>query len=274
MCMFELLRIYGKSLQEENVKKGNHKSIVIMIIICLLSVLAMMVIIVGSSNQVTKEKVADSYIMPETSGMDMGELYETAKKCVVCISMKQSVGSGIIWEISEDGIIIVSSKHLLLEDVEGVVTFWNGQELRAEITAYSQQHDIGYLKISEENIPEELKQEIYTVRHPLNTKISEDEILWTVGEPVLQIGYLQKEEVHFEGEVKDKQFMPEFNEDMLQTLCYAKAGMSGGAVFDRYGNLLGMISGGAVEEEAKEREADITYSIPVEVLEEEYEQCK
>ena len=48
-------------------------------------------------------------------------------------------------------------------------------------------------------------------------------------------------------------------------------GMSGGGVFGEDGMFLGMISGGDVPEDAAEREAEITYSIPPVLIAAEYE---
>ena len=48
--------------------------------------------------------------------------------------------------------------------------------------------------------------------------------------------------------------------------------MSGGGVFDAVGQLLGMLSGGEVLEDAAVREAEVSYSLPVSLIAEEYEQ--
>ena len=47
--------------------------------------------------------------------------------------------------------------------------------------------------------------------------------------------------------------------------------MSGGGVFEESGRLLGMISGGDVPENAGQREAEVTYSIPPALIAAEYE---
>lgn len=65
--------------------------------------------------------------------------------------------------------------------------------------------------------------------------------------------------------------MPLFNTMVLETDCFSKAGMSGGGVFGEDGRLLGMISGGDVLENAKQREAEVTYSIPPVLIATEYE---
>lgn len=206
-------------------------------------------------------------IMPGTSGFDNEELFDQVKKCVVGISMSDSVGSGIVWDYSNEGIVIIANRHLLSDGVDPKIIFWNGLEVSGRILEISNEYDIGYVLITAENIPPNIENEIYIARHPMNTDELKETILWTVGEPVLQIGYYQQEPLWFDGEVSGKEYMSLFNTDILVTQCYTRAGMSGGGVFDRYGNLIGMISGGEVPYDSEVREATVTYSLPIELLE-------
>lgn len=223
---------------------------------------------VSVGEQQFRETDTYNYTMPQAAGTDMQELYSEAKKCVVKIVVNGNVGCGVIWQINEASMWIVSNKHLLCNASEGEVTFWTGEAFSAEVADLSQEYDIGLIKVQCEELPYTLLEEVYEARHISNTEMQENDILWIIGEPIMQIGYLNGEEVYFEGELSEERYIPEFGQKMLVTKCYSKAGMSGGVLIDRYGNMLGMISGGEVPENG-ERESDITYSISVKVLEDE-----
>lgn len=238
-------------------KAKKRKTGIIVCVICLI------LIFCGSSQ------------MKQYKEMNSRMLYQLAKRSVVRITMKQSAGSGIIWEWTDDSLVIVSNRHLLMEDVEGDVTFWNGISLHAEMSGYSQQYDIAFLCINRDNIPSALQHEILPARKMSREnwegkdneeRIRNDEF----GDPVIQIGSSgEAAQDMYQGVTENVIYIPEFNTEMLRTRCYAKAGMSGGGVFSEDGYLLGMITGGEGADSGK-KEAQVTYSIPTQRLDEEY----
>lgn len=200
----------------------------------------------------------------------MQVVYQLAKRSVVKLIVKDATASGIIWKI-EDGIVIVSSRHLLMKDVKAQVVFGNGETLAAEVAGYSQQYDIGFARIPEESVTNSVLREIYEavpVLYEAETESAKAEF----DQKYLEKRVLQLGEACFStGSIKTLTYMPLFNTTVLETACFSKAGMSGGGVFGEDGMLLGMISGGAVPEDATEREAEITYSIPPVLIAAEYE---
>ena len=171
---------------------------------------------------------------------------------------------GIIWAVTEDNVVIASNRHVLTGDVEAQVTFADGEQLTAEALGYSAQYDIAFFQIRTGQIPQELLWEIAEVKRPL-------EIAWQErtqsGPAIVQA---DSEEAAYQGTIHQIQYIPEFGTDMLVTSCYAKAGMSGGGVFDEEGWLLGMITGGEAAGSGQ-KEAWITYSIPSPIIEQEYQ---
>ena len=185
------------------------------------------------------------------------------EQSLVRIAVKQSAGMGIIWAVTEDNVVIASNRHVLTGDVEAQVTFADGEQLTAEALGYSAQYDIAFFQIRTGQIPQELLWEIAEVKRPL-------EIAWQErtqsGTAIVQA---DSEEAAYQGTIHQIQYIPEFGTDMLVTSCYAKAGMSGGGVFDEEGWLLGMITGGEAAGSGQ-KEAWITYSIPSPIIEQEY----
>lgn len=214
-----------------------------------------------------------AFTMPECISEDSESLYGEASKCVVRIVMGQYAGSGLIWSMEEEGMVIAANKHLLSEAAYGTVTFSNEMFFAAEIMAFSQECDLGFLLIPREELTSELLRDCYEVRRiQVRLEQAEEQI---ENQNIMQIASSQQAAADcYGGVVKGIIFVPEFQADMLETACFSKAGMSGGGVFDEKGYLLGMIAGGNVELEASGRESEITYSIPTWQIEEEYRQFR
>ena len=204
----------------------------------------------------------------------MQVVYQLARRSVAKVVVKDSAGSGIVLKVDDDNIVVVSNRHLLMNDVKAEVTFLNGESADAEIIGYSQQYDIGFLKVSGKNVTARILRDIYeavpaeyaaTAAQSFNDEYAD--------RPVLQIGADLSGDGnnYFAGNILGMGYEPVFNTDVLKTKCYAKAGMSGGGVFDAGGRFLGMISGGAVDSGSAVREAEVSYSIPVALIENEYD---
>lgn len=213
-----------------------------------------------------------NFLSQITDGVQMEDarmqvVYQLARRSIVKVVAKDAAGSGIVWKVDDEGIVIVSSRHLLMKDVKAQVTFCNEESVDAEIMGYSQQYDIGFLKIDEKKVTANILRNIYEA-------VQERDLADVPAEqPVLQIGAdLNGNKEHFStGTILGVGYEPVFNTTVLKIKCYSKAGMSGGGVFDVNGRLLGMISGGEVAEDAAIREAEISYSIPVVLIADEYD---
>ncbi len=234
-------------------------------------------------SQIAAEKAADvarfyavSEYGLEAENMVMQVVYQLARRSVVKVIVKDFTGNGIIWKI-DDEIIIVSNKHLLGKDVRAEIVFCNGETFHADIMGYSQQYDIGFVRIAEDAVSNSVLREIYEAVPVLYEADSEEKREafaqnW-VGKRILQTGAAagQKAADFSLGTVSGIRFMPLFNTMVLETDCFSRAGMSGGGVFGEDGRLLGMISGGDVPENAEQRVAEVTYSIPPALIATEYE---
>lgn len=209
-------------------------------------------------------------------GLVENTAYRLARRSVVRVAAGDACGSGIIWEMENERVIIAASRHLLRKDVAAVITFNEDVTMSAEILGYSQQYDVGFLAIPAAGIPEELLRRLCGVRPMLYDAESEADRSAFAAEytdrEIMQLGVDSESGGmgFFQGSITGIHFVPVFNTHMLETACYAKAGMSGGGVFDRYGRFLGLICGGEVAEDADKREADVTYSLPPKVIEDEY----
>lgn len=214
-----------------------------------------------------------AFTMPECRTEAADSLYAEASKCVVRIVMGQYAGSGVIWRMEKEGMVIAANKHLLREAAHGSVIFANGIALQAEILYFSPEYDLGFLFIPREELTSELLRDCYEVRRV--QELSEQAGEYIEGRNIIQIASSQQAAADcYEGVGKGITFVPEFQAFMLETECFSKAGMSGGGVFDEKGYFIGMIAGGDVKVDASVREAEITYSIPTWQIEEEYQKLR
>jgi S1-C subfamily serine protease len=213
----------------------------------------------------------------ETEDMVMHLVYQLARRNIVKVTVKGSAGSGIVWKIDND-IVIVSNKHLLMKDVKADVTFCNGEAVDADVIGYSQQYDIGFIKVAEANVTERLLRDIYEAvpaSYPYKTEADRKAFLQNYGgNKIMQVGVNYDNMIvdYSTGTINELDFLPLFNTNVIVSDCYAKAGMSGGGIFDNEGRLLGMISGGDVSDDSTKKESKTTYSIPVGLIIEEYNQ--
>lgn len=204
-----------------------------------------------------------AFTMPEYQLGEVDSLYAEASKCVVRIVMGQYAGSGLIWRMEEEGMVLAANKHLLREAAYGTVTFSNGMALQAENLHFSQEYDLGFLFIPREELASELLRDCYEVRR-VQALLEESKIIQIASSQLVASDC-------YAGVMKGTTFVPEFQAFMLETDCFSKAGMSGGGVFDEQGYLLGMIAGGDVNSNTSVRESETTYSISVWQIEEEYQ---
>lgn len=206
---------------------------------------------------------------------EMQIVYQLAKRSIVKVAVGDAAGSGVIWNIGDDQIIIAASKHLLMKGMAAEVTFCNRETANAIILGVSQQYDIGILSIKNTEVSQKALGEIYEavpILACMDVDWDRERFLKEYAESdVLQIGADLGSGTNFSiGQLTGISFEPLFYTYVLETACYSKAGMSGGGVFDKNGRFLGLISGGDVPEEASVREAETTYSIPAWLVEQEY----
>lgn len=222
-------------------------------------------------------------IMTDFTGLkwedsDMQIIYQLAKRSVVRIEVKEFAGNGVIWKIDDDNVIICSNRHLLMHDVEAEVTFCDKEKVKAQILGYSQQYDLGFLKINISELPTGVFRDIYEVVPVIYDFYKEEDIDEFLKEyenkTILQLGAgaLNDDKYYLNtGTVDSVRFEPVFNTKVIVTCCYSKAGMSGSGLFDEGGRFLGIVSGGDVSDDASEKESDYTFSIPSSIILDEYD---
>lgn len=217
----------------------------------------------------------------EESGMQI--IYQLARRCIVKVDIDSHAGNGIVWKIDDDGIIIASNRHLLMHDTRADITFFNNESASADIWGFSKQYDIGFVQIKNDDVSPQVLRDIYEavpVMYDMDSEVDRQTFEADYsGGAVMQLGsYTLNAEASlksdkkpfYSGKIDSVRFEPVFNTNVIVTECFSKAGMSGAGLFDSGARLLGMVSGGDVEDTAEKKEAEKTFCIPSYLIEAEY----
>ncbi|MDE6845353.1 MAG: serine protease [Lachnospiraceae bacterium] len=186
----------------------------------------------------------DLFKTPVLETEDCAKAYENVKSCVVRIQMGNAHGSGIIWEITPEKIVVATNKHVLeyWRDEDSYVYFEQGHYADAAILGVSDQYDVGFLAIDTYQFSYEDIEKFRTAR--INEEIYEK---LRLGDEMFSVDSASdtEEAEYFEATVGDTHMYIEyFDAYMLYGYGFAKEGMSGGGTFDGRGYLIGMTTGG------------------------------
>lgn len=195
---------------------------------------------------------------------DLQQAYENVVCSAVKIDVSGYYGSGSIFRITKEEMIVVSNSHILeYWDENSFVTLGDGRVVSGTVMFLSADYDVGFLKVP---IQEFLYEELFTYRSVRSSDRSITEIM--PGEEFLVIdimGDLYSPEM-YEGIINDTwYYIEEFNNNMIHGYCAGYPGMSGGGMFDAYGNYIGMVTGGNLEGELA--------GVPLNIILQEYKKA-
>lgn len=196
------------------------------------------------------------------------ENVEKACENVLCTAVRiqgsHCYGSGSIFEIKKDEIIIVTNAHMTASmDEDSYVTFFNGAECKSSIIGSSSKADIGFLRVLSSELTKEEKKQLKSVgrRREAYEKLEINDDFF-----MIDMASDSKNPVRYMGTVVDKgRFLPDYNREMLYGDGMAVPGMSGSGIFDYYGNYIGTLSGATLHYELA--------GVPLDAVLEEYENC-
>lgn len=186
---------------------------------------------------------------PVSESEDCAKAYENVKDCVVSIRMGNAHGSGIIWELTRERIVIVTNKHVLAywREENGYVHFPQGFDVDAQVLGTSEQFDVGFIAVSNRQFNYE---ELQTIRSARVDREAYESLGQGAAMFLVNAGLTEEERQYYEGTVEDPyRYIEELDADMLYGYCFAKAGMSGGGTFDGRGCLIGMTTAGTRQNE-------------------------
>ncbi|MCM1122790.1 MAG: serine protease [Eubacterium sp.] len=180
---------------------------------------------------------------------DCAAAYENVKNCVVRVQMGNAHGSGIIWEMTQEAIIVATNRHVLeyWKYNNSYVYFAQGYYADAAILGVSKQYDVGFLRIDNAQFTYEELEKFRSVRKDEEVYVGLRE-----GDAMFSVDSASgtDEARYFEATVGDPhKYIEDFGAYMLYGHGFAKEGMSGGGAFDGRGYLIGMTTGGTYQNE-------------------------
>ncbi len=156
-------------------------------------------------------------------------------------------GSGVIWQIEEDGLWIVTAGHVL-ERAGGenrvCVDFGGVRDKKMEVPCrlyeVSGEADLAFLYLTRSEIPQEARDGFETAK---TDKAGYDGL--RAGDSVYAAGYEDGSLTVCEGVLEDAWiYVEDFEQYMILAECGVRPGMSGGGLYDGAGRLIGIVCGG------------------------------
>lgn len=175
-----------------------------------------------------------------------GELVENLKASVVKIEAEVTdasdetftiAGSGVIINVTDAYVDIVTAHHVVELTAEPQVFFYDGSCVAGSVLAYGKQNDIAFVRVDKTLLSSEMKQAVCGDRDAYNA-LSLQEDVYLIGSSATVAGDV------ITGQVKEKdRFVELFQNEMLMCEAGVHNGMSGGGVFKTDGKLMGIIVG-------------------------------
>jgi len=236
------------------VRVMNKRNVLILITSVIALALLMAVFFVGSENDsehTTITSIQKSENVEVECIYDKHQLYEAKKAACVQIECGHSSGSGIIWKVTPEDIVLLSNRHLLEADHIARVSFVTGICYDAEVYFLSENYDYGLAVIKRKQMePEDaegIEQATYEAIQSSEMRIGEPLYILTSAEYPGDM-VLESSLAEVESFVEIEQLYTPQNM-MLGMLNgeeehHVAAGMSGSGVYNERGALVGILSGG------------------------------
>lgn len=181
-------------------------------------------------------------------GMQQLMKYESASKAMVYITNEGYGGNGSIYDVKEDELVIVTTYHLLQDSAEVMVYFPYPAIVMGTVIGVNKQHDVGFVKVSTEDIAEEMLKEISAV-HYNEKKMDELEIDDAMEYRFLEWNGGNVSAVKHKGRIGHTNwYIEDFNDHFIYNYCDVQSGMSGCATVAEDGSYIGMMIGGVDNE--------------------------
>ncbi|MDE7223128.1 MAG: serine protease [Acetatifactor sp.] len=168
------------------------------------------------------------------------EMQQYLRQVTVQIKGSKYQGSGVIWAVEENVLVIATASHVTEDNNPLTVQFGQGDPLEARLCCVSDRVDAAFLEVSLEELH---SKEIIWQTARLD-KESSDRL--EAGEPLLIMGSIEESaDRTYSGSVTDPWiYLEDFENYMLLGQAYAIPGVSGGGVFTQDGILVGILCGG------------------------------
>jgi serine protease Do len=154
---------------------------------------------------------------------------------------KEGTGSGIIFGEDEDVIFIVTNYHVIQNAKSVDITFFNSENMHANVVGYEKEYDLAVLSVSKKDMKNDLMNKIRIAKLGDSNQIDVGELAVAIGNPLgkqysntVTVGYISAINRTFES--TDKSI------SLIQTDAAINPGNSGGALVNAKSEVIGINS--------------------------------
>lgn len=182
---------------------------------------------------------------------DCEKAFENVRSCVVRVNMGNAYGSGVIWDMTEESVIVATNRHVLdyWRETDSFLYFQQGYYMDADILGVSGKYDVGFLAVDNGQFTYDELEKLRSaaVNRTVYEQLEQGDEMYCLGAgPGPEVGELLFHKAELEERAR---YIADFGTEMLYGHGFARTGMSGGGIFDGYGHLIGMITGGTLQNE-------------------------
>jgi len=173
---------------------------------------------------------------------DIEAAYEKVLSGCVRIQTDGYYGSGNVFDVTEEEIIVITNKHVLQNfDENSCVLFRDRMSVQAEVLGVSDYYDVGFLRIQRVDFKDTgATYQCVCTDLSRYEKLERNDAFFMV-----DVATDMDNPQMYMGEIIEKEkYLPDYHTEMLYGDAYARPGMSGAGLFDGYGNYIGILSGG------------------------------
>ena len=224
----------------------------------------------------------DLFRTPVMESADASRAYDEMRYCTVQLHAGATFGTGCIYEIRRDELIIVSNRHVIenwiamplpatdhptQEEIEqvvlshpvearGYVLFYDGSVALARLLGVSDEWDVGFLSVPRSQIRPDRLISLRALRLEEDLRAQADASVFAYESLDIATTFTTRNismrskdtgiarSIHEGSIVYPEAYIEQFQTTMVFALCKAEAGMSGGGLFDLKGRYLGIVTGG------------------------------
>lgn len=174
--------------------------------------------------------------------MSEEEVIDLMRRATVKITVGEKSGSGVILEITDERVTLVTCFHLMQGYEQGIISFCSGQVGFADVVHMTKAPDLCFLTFNRKDLDESVVQEIRAMN-----PVEEDYVNLELQSEVYLCGSAISSGSNLTlCKVVDKEFYePEFDSKVLYLYGDAMPGMSGCGAYTKDGKLVGILAGGS-----------------------------
>lgn len=152
-------------------------------------------------------------------------------------AIQEGMGSGVIFEIGEEGIMILTNQHVVNNSQQLTVIFDDGIKADAKIVGTDSDTDLAVIQIAKKDIPEGIEKSIKAVEFGNSDALSVGERAIAIGNP---LGYNDTVTAGVISALDRELQLADKNLKLVQTDAAINPGNSGGALVNGKGQLIGI----------------------------------